>query len=72
MSRAKFYLFDIFLLYCLDLHVFFGIIFKNAQKNIIFWQGEFFMYDYLIVGSGLFGAVFAYEAKNARLYCFIC
>ena len=23
------------------------------------------MYDYLIVGSGLFGAVFAHEAKNA-------
>ena len=22
-------------------------------------------YDYLIVGSGLFGAVFAYRAKNA-------
>ena len=23
-------------------------------------------YDYLIVGAGLFGAVFAHEAKNGR------
>ena len=27
--------------------------------------GGIHMYDYLIVGSGLFGAVFAHEAKNA-------
>ena len=26
-------------------------------------RGKFIMYDYLTVGSGLFGAVFAYEAK---------
>ncbi len=27
------------------------------------------MYDYLIVGSGLFGAVFAHEAKKAGKIC---
>lgn len=29
------------------------------------------MYDYLIVGSGLFGAVFAYEAKRAGKNCLV-
>ena len=29
------------------------------------------MYDYLIVGSGLFGAVFAYEAKKTGKTCLI-
>lgn len=28
-------------------------------------------YDYLIVGSGLFGAVFAYEAHKAGKRCLI-
>lgn len=30
-----------------------------------------FKYDYLIVGSGLFGAVFAYEAKKAGKKCLV-
>ncbi len=29
------------------------------------------MYDYLIVGSGLFGAVFAYEAKKRGKKCLV-
>jgi UDP-galactopyranose mutase len=29
------------------------------------------MYDYLIVGSGLFGAVFAYEARSRRKSCLV-
>ena len=29
------------------------------------------MYDYLIVGSGLFGAVFAYEANKQGKKCWI-
>ena len=28
------------------------------------------MYDYLIVGSGLFGAIFAYEAKKKGIRIF--
>ena len=28
------------------------------------------MYDYLVVGAGLFGAVFAHEAKKKREVCF--
>ena len=28
-------------------------------------------YDYLIVGSGLFGAVFAYEAKRRGKKCLV-
>ena len=28
-------------------------------------------YDYLIVGAGLFGAVFAYEAKKAGKTCLV-
>jgi len=28
------------------------------------------MYDYLVVGSGLYGAVFAHEAKKKRQVCF--
>ena len=28
------------------------------------------MYDYLIVGSGLFGAIFAYEAKKKGIGIF--
>ena len=30
------------------------------------------MYDYLIVGSGLFGAVFAHEAKKAGKFLLFC
>lgn len=30
-----------------------------------------YQYDYLVVGSGLFGAVFAYEAKQRGLQCLI-
>ncbi len=26
-------------------------------------------YDYLVVGSGLYGAVFAHEAKESRKIC---
>ena len=33
--------------------------------------GEKKMYDYLIVGSGLFGAVFAYEAKKRGKTCLV-
>ena len=29
------------------------------------------MYDYLIVGSGLFGAVFAYEATKTGKSCLV-
>lgn len=29
------------------------------------------MYDYLIVGAGLFGAVFAYEAKKKGKKCLV-
>lgn len=50
------------------------------QINSFAWQGfepaegEFNMskkYDYLIVGSGLFGAVFAYEAKKRGKECLV-
>ena len=29
------------------------------------------MYDYLVVGAGLYGAVFAYEAKKAGKTCLV-
>ena len=35
----------------------------NSFTNPIFWRES--MYDYLVVGAGLFGAVFAQQAKAA-------
>lgn len=37
----------------------------NTVLNIIFILGSVIMYDYLIVGAGLYGAVFANKAKEA-------
>ena len=40
-------------------------------RNISFLQGGAFVYDYIIVGAGLFGAVFAHEAKAAGKSCLV-
>lgn len=46
---------------------------QNSLKNITFAKKLLFMthYDYLIVGSGLFGATFAYRAKQAGKTCLV-
>lgn len=38
---------------------------------VIFLIGDLYMYDYLIVGAGLFGATFAYEAKKRGKKCLV-
>lgn len=42
---------------------------SNKKRNIINIRMEH--YDYLIVGSGLFGATFAYRARNAGKKCLV-
>ena len=43
-----------------------------VQSTVLQIRGLFKMkYDYLIVGAGLFGAVFAYEAKKAGKTCLV-
>lgn len=34
-------------------------------------MGDFMKYDYLIVGSGLFGSIFAYEATKKGKKCLV-
>lgn len=42
---------------------------KSIRKELL--QGIIMKYDYLIVGSGLFGSVFAYEAKKRGKTCLV-
>ena len=37
---------------------------KYVYTNQIFWKEKNTMYDYLVVGAGLYGAVFAHEARK--------
>ncbi len=41
---------------------------RNTYTNL---KGFYMKYDYLIVGAGLFGAVFAHEAKKAGKTCLV-
>ena len=36
-----------------------------------FWKRDYLMYDYLIVGSGLYGSIFAREATNKGYKCLV-
>lgn len=41
------------------------------KDNKSYWKGIIMKYDYLIVGSGLFGSVFAYEANKRGKKCLV-
>lgn len=41
------------------------------KDNESYWKGIIMKYDYLIVGSGLFGSVFAYEANKRGKKCLV-